>query len=151
MKTKIVKAKKDQITLLTKISKEAFDTDIFVGSDEIGGPPGYDSLEWYYKMQESGNLYSFFKNEKLIGGAVLITDRNNPKILYVGRIFIDSKYHRQGYGLKLIDDIETAYPNIKYIRLETPIWNVRTNAFYKKCGFVEMFKNNESIFFEKKI
>ena len=105
METKIVKAKKDQITLLTKISREAFDTDIFVGSNEIGGPPGYDSLEWHYKIQKSGNLYSFFSNGKLIGGAVLLIDKNNPKILYIGRIFIDSKYHRQGYGLKLIDDI----------------------------------------------
>lgn len=134
---------------MTKISKEAFDTDIFVGSNEIGGPPGDSSLEWHYKMQESMNLYSFFNNEKLIGGAVLLINGKNPKVLYIGRIFIDSKYHRQGYGLKLIDDIKTAYPNIKYIRLETPIWNVRTNAFYRKYGFVEMFKNSESIFFKK--
>ncbi len=40
---------------------------------------------------------------------------------------------------------------IDTIRLETPVWNSRTNSFYKKLGYTEMYRNEESVFYQKNI
>lgn len=147
----LVKAQKAQIEELARISKAAFDTDITVGAEETGGPPEYDSVKWHNQMQKTGNLYAFLENNELIGGAVLFKDRKEPQVLYVGRIFVDPQYHRQGYGIELMKQIELLFPDVQILRLETPVWNVRTHAFYNKCGFREMFRDKESVYFEKKI
>lgn len=36
-------ASPEDIKIVTNISKRAFDTDVMVGADEVGGPPNYDS------------------------------------------------------------------------------------------------------------
>ncbi len=145
----LVKATNEHIEKLTALSKAAFDTDISVGAEQAGGPPEYDSEKWHHEMQKSGNLFSLFCDENLIGGAVLFTDRNSPAVLYVGRIFIDPLHHRQGYGMELMKQIELAFPEVKIFRLETPFWNRRTYAFYTKCGFIEKYRDAESVYFEK--
>lgn len=145
------KAEKEHIEKLTAISKSAFDTDIEVGAEEIGGPPEYDSEKWHNQMQNSGNLFSLLDGENLVGGAVLFYDKKFPDVLYIGRIFIDPQYHRQGYGLEMIKQIELTFPTTKILRLETPIWNTRTYAFYTKCGFCEKYRDSESVYFEKRL
>ncbi len=136
------------IEKLTALSKAAFDTDISVGGTQVGGPPEYDSEEWHRKMQKGSHLFSLLHDENLIGGAVLFTDRKAPTTLYIGRIFIDPQCHRQGYGMALMQQIELSFPQIRILRLETPVWNQRTYAFYTKCGFVEKYRDAESIYFE---
>lgn len=143
------KAQKEQVEELTQISKAAFDTDIEVGADEVGGPPDYDSVKWHDKMQKQGNLYAFSNNGKLVGGAILFQDRKDKHVVYVGRIFIAPQYHRQGLGIEMMKHIQQNFLGVQVLRLETPVWNVRTNAFYKKCGFQQMFRNQESVYFEK--
>lgn len=34
-------------------------------------------------------------------------------------------------------------------RLETPVWNIRTNSFYPKCGYKEMYRDKESVYYQK--
>ncbi len=145
------RATKEHIENLTAISKSAFDTDIEVGAEEIGGPPEYDSTKWYGRMQRSGNLFSLLDGDNLVGGAVLFKDRKSPTVLYIGRIFIAPQYHRQNYGLKLMEQIESIFPEIQILRLETPVWNKRTYAFYNKCGFCEKYRDSESVYFQKDI
>ncbi len=145
-----IKATENQVKKITAISKAAFDTDIFVGAHEAGGPLGYDSLSWHYRMERLGNLYVLFEDDILVAGAVLFYEKE-PGILYVGRIFVDPTYHRKGYGIELMKSIEETFLDIKLIRLETPSWNKRTQAFYIKCGFKEVYQDNESIYFEKEI
>lgn len=130
---------------LTGISARAFNTDVCVGGPENDGPPGYDSVEWHLKMIEEGHLYTFFNDDNVIvGGAVLFGKEN----LYVGRIFVDPLYFRQGYGIALMEEIERM-SDVRTIRLDTPLWNVRTNRFYQKCGYVETGRDSESVYYEK--
>ena len=144
-------AKKEQIEIMTEISKAAFDTDIEVGAGKAGGPPDYDSVEWHRKMQESGNLYVLLHNDSVIGGAILFSDMQNEKVLYVGRICVSPQYHRQGYGIEMMRQIEEKFQEAQSIRLDTPIWNVRTNAFYQKCGYRETHRDNKFVYYEKKL
>ena len=69
--------------------------------------------------------------------------------LYVGRIFIDPRYFRQGYGMKLMMEIDDLF-NSKTIKLDIPIWNERTKRFYKKCGYTEIGRDDESVYYEKR-
>ena len=130
--------KKDEIVTITNISIEAFNSDSLVGLDPNDGPPGYNSLKWHQEMQSQKHLYSYIDDSgEIIGGAILFC---SPTEVYVGRIFISPKYHRKGYGIKLMNDIENMFSNVKTFKLDTPEKNIRTNNFYtklgyKKCGF----------------
>ena len=136
----------NDIKELTAISIKAFGSDIQVGGKEAGGPPDYDSESWHRKMMEQNHLYTFWNiDESIVGGAVLF----GAEELFVGRIFIDPRYFRQGYGMKLMMEIEDLFHS-KIIKLDTPIWNERTNRFYKKCGYTEIGRDDESVYYEKR-
>ena len=88
-------AKIDEVPLLTNISKRAFDSDITVGASDSGGPGEYDNPIWHLQMLKQGHLFSFYKGETLLGGALLWVNENK---VYIGRIFIDPPFFRKGYG-----------------------------------------------------
>ena len=143
------KTREEEVNILTKISKAAFHTDINVGGKENDGPLGYDSIKWHNKMQLEGHLYTYINdNNEIVGGAVLFEEERK---LYVGRIFINPIFFRKGLGKKLMKDIEKKFQGISKINLDTPVWNVRTNSFYIKCGYVEIRKDNESVYYEKRL
>lgn len=143
------KSLEDEINALVAISMAAFHTDVLVGGDENEGPPGYDSPEWHKQMLQEGHVYSYLsEDDRIIGGAILFEGDND---LYIGRIFIDPQFLRCGYGMKLMEEIEKTFSNIGLIKLDTPVWNTRTNQFYKKCGYTEVAKDNEDVHYEKHI
>lgn len=140
------KATEEDIFILTEISKNAFDTDIFVGGTEKGGPPDYDSPQWHKKMMWENHLFTYSDDNEIAGGAVLF--RNGTK-LFVGRIFISPKFLGKGFGKLLMQEIEDYFSDVDKFVLDTPIWNVRTNRFYPKCGYMETGRDEESVFYEK--
>ncbi len=145
---KFIKAEEKYIKALTAISKKAFDSDVLVGGSEAGGPPDYDSPEWHDKMREEGHLFQAMEEDVLVGGAVLFLDETGSR-LFVGRIFIDNTLHRKGYGTRLMECAESFYPCVKEVHLDTPIWNIRTNSFYQKLGYVEEKRDEEFIYYKK--
>lgn len=70
-------------------------------------------------------------------------------IVYVGRIFVDPLQYRKGYGKEIMQQIEKVDAEKHIFRLETPVWNQRTNSFYPKCGYEEMFRDEESVYYQK--
>ena len=50
----------------------------------------------------------------------------------------------------MMQEIESMFPNVVEFTLDTPIWNVRTNAFYTKLGYKEVKRDKEFIFYSKK-
>ncbi len=72
------------------------------------------------------------------------------KSVYVGRVFIDSKYHRKGYGTRLMDCIERIFPWATEFNLDTPCWNKRTNAFYERMGYRVIKSEDGFNFYQKK-
>ena len=135
------KSSENEIGKIVEISKKSFDTDILVGGKENDGPPQYDDINWHKQMFKEGHLYTYMqKNGEIIGGAILFEE---------GRIFINPQHFGQGYGIQLMRDIECCFPDVYVIQLDTPIWNVRTNRFYRKCGYRQTGKDIESVYYEK--
>ena len=131
---KLENAEVKHIERIVAISKAAFDSDIDIGACEPGGPPDYDSIPWHIQTKKEGHLLQAVIDGEIVGGAILFLDKDS-ETLYVGRIFVDPVHHRKGHGLSLMKMVETYYPGIKKIKLDTPLWNVRTNAFYTKLGY----------------
>ena len=137
----------DAITI-TGISRRSFHSDVEVGSKEKTGPPGYMSVPFYTKMARSNHLYKLVDDGLIIGGAVLFPDN---EILNIGRIFIGPENHRKGYGVFMMQEIEALYPSVKEFTLDTPIWNIRTHSFYKKLGYTEVKRDNDFVYFSKRL
>jgi ribosomal protein S18 acetylase RimI-like enzyme len=136
----------DAVSLMC-ISKKAFDSDVEVGAKSAGGPPGYNSLSFHTKMARMNCLYKLVDDYKIVGGALLFL---KDDILNVGRIFVDPEYFRKGYGIFMMQQIEAMFPEVKVFTLDTPIWNVRTNAFYQKLGYEEVQRDGDFVYYEKR-
>ena len=147
---KLENAELKHIEGIVAISKAAFDSDINVGASEEDRPPDYDSIPWHIQMQNEGHLLQAVIDEEIIGGAILFLDKDG-ETLYIGRIFIDPVHHRKGYGLSLMKMVETFYPGIKKMKLDTPLWNVRTNAFYSKLGYCEVRRDEAFAYYQKEL
>ena len=136
------------IERIVAISKAAFDSDSSVGAYEADRPPDYDSIPWHIQMKNEGHLLQAVIAGEIVGGAILFLDQDG-ETLYIGRIFIDPVHHRKGYGLSLMKMAETYYAGVKKIKLDTPLWNVRTNAFYTKLGYREVERDKEFAYYQK--
>ena len=147
---KLEKAELKNIERIVAISKVAFDSDMDVGASEADRPPDYDSVAWHMQMKNEGHLLQAVIDGEIVGGAILFWDKDGEG-LYIGRIFIDPVHHRKGYGLLLMQMAETYYAGVKKIQLDTPLWNVRTNAFYSKLGYCEVRRDGEFAYYQKEL
>ena len=120
-----------------------------MGNPETGGPPDYDSASWHEKMTDDGNLYTAIDQNTIIGGAVLFPNAEQ-KELYIGRIFIDPVHFQKGYGIAIMEQIEMIHPGF-LCKLDTPVWNIRTNRFYTKLGYQETGRNEETVYYQKQV
>ncbi|MBO4838818.1 MAG: GNAT family N-acetyltransferase [Lachnospiraceae bacterium] len=145
----IVKAEADQVEKIADMSVRAFETDVNVGGAKGEGPPGFDSVEWHKQMAREGHLYQVMIGKDLVGAAVIFRDETKNSV-YIGRIFIDSIYHRKGYGIRLMECIEKEFPCAAEFDLDTPCWNERTNAFYKRLGYRIVKIEDGSVFYRKR-
>lgn len=142
----LVKAGTSDALTLNGISKRAFDTDVQVGASSVGGPPGYMSVSFHTKMARQGHLYKLTDNGLIVGGALLFF---KDSILNVGRIFVAPEHFRKGYGIFMMREIEMMFPDAKEITLDTPIWNIRTNSFYTKLGYMEIRREGDFVYYSK--
>ena len=147
---KLEHARKQHIEKIVSISKRAFETDVDVGGTVGDCPPEYDSICWHEQMLNEGHLFQAIVDDIVIGGAILFLSENKES-LYVGRIFVDSLHHKKGYGIALMELVEKAYPNVKELNLDTPIWNIRTNSFYKKLGYTELKQEDGFVYYQKNL
>ena len=59
------------------------------------------------------------------------------------------EHFRKGYGISMMQQIETMFLEVQIFTLDTPSWNVRTNAFYQKLGYVEVRRDENFVYYEK--
>ena len=144
----IVKAEANQIEIIVAMSVRAFETDVNVGGIKGDCPPGFDSVKWHEQMAREGHLYQAMIGNDLVGAAIVFPDETENSVT-IGRIFIDSIYHRKGYGICLMDSIEKHFPWAAAFDLDTPCWNERTNAFYKRLGYRTIKVEDGFVFYQK--
>ncbi len=92
-------------------------------------------------------FFLIYQNYVIVGGAILFPDKDK---LNIGRVFVSPEHFRKGYGIYMMQEIETMFSDVKEFTLDTPIWNVRTNAFYSKLGYTKARRDNEFIYYSKK-
>ena len=143
MSLKLLKAGTSDALTLNGLSKRAFDSDVLVGAASSGGPPGYMSVSFHTKMARQGHLYKLTDEGLIVGGAILFLKND---VLNIGRIFVAPEHFRKGYGSFMMNEIETMYPAAKEFTLDTPVWNIRTNAFYSKLGYRQIKQDNGLVF-----
>lgn len=136
----------DALTL-TGISKRSFESDIFVGGSLKGGPPGYMAVPFHTKMARMKHLYKLSDNGLIVGGAILSL---KDDVLNIERVFVAPEHFRKGYGIFMMKEIEGLFPQMKKYLLDTPDWNIRTNSFYKKLGYVEIRREKGLVYYVKK-
>ena len=148
MSLQFLKAGTADAVTLVGISKHAFESDVEVGASDLCGPPGYKSLPFYTKMARINCLYKLVEDNGLtVGGAVLFVKDSE---MNVGRIFVSPEHFRKGYGIFMMQQIEAMFSEVQIFTLDTPIWNVRTNAFYQKLGYVEVRHDKDFVYYEKR-
>ena len=147
MSLQFMKAGTSDALVLTGISRQAFNSDVEVGAASYGGPPGYQSVPFHLKMARMNHLFKLVDGSGVIlGGAILFRQGDT---LNIGRIFMDPRHFRKGYGILMMREIEALYPDIKVFTLDTPVWNNRTNAFYTKLGYSEIKRDSDFIYYSK--
>ncbi len=146
MGLQLLKAGTSDALTLSGISKRAFDSDILVGAASPGGPPGYMSVSFHTKMARQGHLYKLTDDGLIVGGAILFQKND---VLNIGRIFVAPEHFRKGYGIYIMREVENIFPEVKEFTLDTPVWNMRTNAFYSKLGYKETGRDKEFVFYSK--
>ena len=145
----ITKAEANQVETIVDMSIRAFETDVNVGGVKGDCPPGFDSIEWHKQMALEGHLYQAMIENDLVGAAIVFPDETKCSV-YIGRVFIDSVYHRKGYGIRLMECIEKNFPYAVEFNLDTPCWNERTNAFYKRLGYRIIKVEDGFVFYQKR-
>ncbi len=147
MNIQFMKAGASDAPVLTGISKQAFDSDVEVGAASSCGPPGYRSVPFHVRMARMNHLFKLAdENGVILGGAILF---RRGDTLNVGRIFIDPQHFRKGYGILMMREIETMFQDVKQFSLDTPVWNIRTNAFYIKLGYSEVKRDSDCVYYAK--
>ena len=148
MSLQFMKAGTSDALVLAGISRQAFNSDTEAGAASSGGPPGYQSVPFHLKMARMNHLFKLAdENGVILGGAVLFRQGDT---LNIGRIFIDPRHFRKGYGIFMMREIEALFPEVKFFTLDTPAWNIRTNAFYTRLGYSEVKRDDEFIYYSKK-
>lgn len=146
MSLQFLKASTSDALILNCISKQAFESDVEIGAPSAGGPPGYMSLKFHMKMARTHHLYKLVDDGLIVGGAILFPDGDT---LNIGRIFISPEHFHKGYGIYLMQEIESMFPEVRTITLDTPAWNTRTNNFYTKLGYTEIKRSDEFVYYAK--
>lgn len=143
-------AREEDLATLTEICVRAFHTDIEHGAPEVGGPPGYDSVDHQRSMLNKAEEYVKIMQEgNIIGGFVVYQPKEGT--YYLCQLFLDPRSYGQGIGFQAMGLMFARYPLAKVWKTDTPGWNTRTVPFYKKVGFQVTGEDEGLVLFERKV
>jgi ribosomal protein S18 acetylase RimI-like enzyme len=121
---------------LAKVQIAAFHDDarLYPGV-EIGGPPGYDSVEAMLATIARGECHKVSLDDEIIG-AITVVDQGEGHF-HLDVLAIDPAHHNMGVGTQAMGFIERAFPATIWT-LETPTFATRDQHFYEKLGYVRV-------------
>ncbi len=126
---------------LVKVQIAAFHDDarLYPGV-EMGGPPGYDSVENMLQKIREDECYKIMDEGQTIGGIILFEKEQGHFHLDV--LCIEPAYHNRGIGTRAMQFIEQTYPATRWT-LHTPTYAIRNQHFYEKLGYVKVGEEPE--------
>ena len=113
-----------------------------------------EHIKIYLNKGENGYFIAYAEGVACAYCHISFDDKNNPESSYIGEIFVEDKFRKNGIGKNLIEKcIEFAKKNkIKKNTLNTTIeGNSGTIEFYKRIGYKIVKEKGNKIFFEKDI
>jgi ribosomal protein S18 acetylase RimI-like enzyme len=121
---------------LVRVQMAAFHDDarLYPGI-EMGGPPGYDSVEVALEKIKQDIFYKIVADGQIIG-TVIVMDKGAGHF-HLDVICVDPAYHGRGIGAQAMQFIEAVCPAAKW-SLHTPGYALRNQHFYEKLGYVKM-------------
>jgi GNAT superfamily N-acetyltransferase len=121
---------------LVRVQIAAFHHDSVLYPDvEIGGPPGYDSVEHALTKIRDEVYYAIRADGHIVGG-IVVFDKGAGH-WHLDLIYIDPAYHDRGIGSQALPFLEETHHASKWT-LDTPSWAVRNRHFYEKFGYVKV-------------
>ncbi len=130
------RATPDDVITLVAVQTAAFNNDAVVYPGvELGGPPGYDSVEHNLAQMREDDYYKILADGRIIGG-IIVANVGEGRF-HLGVLYIHPDYHRHGIGSQAIQFIEATY-QAKRWTLNTPSYAVRNHRFYEKHGYVKV-------------
>ncbi len=126
----------DDAAQLTAIQKRAFDSQVPPEMPDLGGPPGYDSVDHQIDMMRRGPYYKVLVDDAIVGGIIL--DPKSPNHCHVEIVFIDPLLHSQGIGTQAFHWLEATHPQYTLWTLRTPAFHKRNQRFYERLGYVKV-------------
>lgn len=121
---------------LLQVQIAAFHHDaVIYPSVEIGGPPGYDSIESVLEKMKEAIYYKIVSEGEIVGG-IVIYDMGDGHF-HLDLIYIHPEYHNRGIGTQAMRFIEKTHPGTKW-SLHTPTYALRNQHFYEKFGYVKV-------------
>ena len=102
----------------------------------MGGPPGYDSVDWNAGWIEKTPYYKILFDDQIVGGIIVF--ELAEKHYELGRIWVDPDFQNRGIGQQAVRQMLEAFPEAKKWILGTPSWAIRNQHFYEKMGFVRV-------------
>lgn len=103
---------------------------------ERGGPPGYDSQDFFYEWAVGKPFAWKASDGDQVVGAVFVFPGEDGHH-YLGRLFVDPGAQRRGYGGRIWDQVYARFPEALSWTLDTPERETSNHAFYeRRCGFV---------------
>lgn len=129
-----------EILVKVQISAFHYDALIYPGV-EIGGPPGYDSVDSALRKMQEADYYKIIADGQIIGG-IVVFDLGESHF-HLDLLYIDPDYHNRGVGTQAMQFIEQTYPARKWT-LDTPAYAIRNQHFYEKFGYVKVGESTES-------
>jgi ribosomal protein S18 acetylase RimI-like enzyme len=121
---------------LVKVQIAAFHDDARLHPGvEIGGPPGYDSVEEMLTKIARGECHKVSLDGEIIGGTTVIDQGAGHFHLDV--LVIDPAHHNQGIGTQAMEFIGRTFPATVWT-LDTPTFATRNQHFYERLGFARV-------------
>jgi ribosomal protein S18 acetylase RimI-like enzyme len=145
MNVKIEKAKREDLNEILELQYLAYQSEAALfGTNDI--PPLRQTLNEVVEEYNVGIILKMVDENGIIIGSVRAKENNDT--VYIGKLMVHPDYRGNGFGTKLLSEIEHLFPNKRY-ELFTSTRSVDNIRLYQKSGykiFSERIENDELTF-----
>jgi ribosomal protein S18 acetylase RimI-like enzyme len=145
MNVKIEKAEREDLNEVLELQYLAYQSEAALfGTNDI--PPLRQTLDEVVKEYNVGIILKMVDENGIIIGSVRAKENNDT--VYIGKLMVHPDYRGNGFGTKLLSEIEHLFPNKRY-ELFTSTRSVDNIRLYQKSGykiFSERIENDELTF-----
>jgi L-amino acid N-acyltransferase YncA len=100
------------------------------------GPPGYNDPAWHAQTLRDHTYFKIVVDDELVGG-IIVQDKGAGEI-FLHTIFIRPGHQNLGLGSRIIDQLESLFPEARRWTLVTPYRDYRNHHFYEKLGYTKV-------------